>query len=174
VIFILTGPVHIGKTTLLKKVVHELKKERIDVNGFLSEAVLERQEAIGYDLFDIKKEESIPFIRREGERDWQRVGQFSFIPQGLARAKEIIFRSKEDALLIVDEVGPLELGRRGLWPALEEVIFQPLKRSLLVVRENILEDFLAVLGKNGVKVLDIKDKKAFPRLIEEITHISSP
>jgi nucleoside-triphosphatase THEP1 len=173
VIFILTGPVHSGKTTLLERVVHELKKEKIGIDGFLSEAVLERQELVGYDLLDIKKEESIPFIRKEGERDWQRVGQFSFIPQGLARAKEIIFRSKEDALLIVDEVGPLELGRRGLWPALGEVILKPSKSSLLVIRENILEDFLAVLGKSGVKVLDIKDKEVFPRLIEEIINISS-
>jgi len=167
-IFILTGPVHIGKTTVLERVVHELRKEKIDINGFLSEAVLENQEVIGYDLFDIKKEESIPFIRKEGERDWQRIGPFSFIPQGLARAKEIIFQSKEDALLIVDEVGPLELAGKGLWPALKEVIFKPSKRSILVVRTGILEDFLALLGKSGVKVFDIKDKRIFHQLTKSL------
>ena len=171
-IFILTGPVHTGKTTLLKRVVCELKKEKIDIDGFLSEAVLENQEVMGYDLFDIKKEESVPFIRKEGEKDWQRIGPFFFIPQELARAKEIIFRSKEDALLIVDEVGPLELGGRGLWPALEEVIFRPSKRSVLVVRENILEDFLALPNKSEVKVFNIEDKEVFPDILSAILGVS--
>lgn len=172
-IFILSGPVHSGKTTFLKRIVYELKKEKIEMEGLLSETVPENQEVVGYNLFDIKKEESIPFIRKEGERDWQRVGSFFFIPQGLARAKEIIFRGKEDVLLIVDEVGPLELRGEGLWPALMEVIFEPSKRSILVIRANILEDFLALLDKSEVKVFDIEDKEAFPRLIKEITNISS-
>jgi nucleoside-triphosphatase THEP1 len=171
-IFILTGPVHIGKTTLLERIVYELKKEKIDIDGFLSESVLENQEVIGYDLCDIKEEESIPFIRKEGERDWQRIGPFFFIPQGLARAKEIIFRGKENALLIVDEVGPLELGGKGLWPALKEVIFQPLKRSVLVVRANILEDFLAMLGKSEVKVFDIKEEGVFSHILSGILGVS--
>ena len=172
-ILILTGTVHSGKTTFLKRVVYELKKQKIEIDGFLSETVLENQEVIGYDLCDIKKEEAIPFIRKEGERDWQRIGPFFFIPQGLTRAKEIIFRGKESALLIVDEVGPLELGGKGLWPALKEVIFNPSKRSILVVRAGILEDFLALLGKSDVKVFNIEDKGIFHRLIDEITNIFS-
>ncbi|UCC39877.1 MAG: hypothetical protein JSV96_19230 [Candidatus Aminicenantes bacterium] len=172
-ILILTGPVRSGKTTFLKRVVHELKKQQLEIEGFLSEAVLDDQEVIGYDLFDIKKEESIPFIRKVGERGWQRVGSFFFIPQGLARAEEIIIRNKKDGLLFVDEVGPLELAGGGLWPALEKIIFQSSKRSVLVVRANILEEFLPLLGMGDVKVFNIEDKKDFSRLIEEITSISA-
>jgi len=43
-IFILTGPVHSGKTTFLKKVVNELKEQNFQIDGFLSEAVLKNQE----------------------------------------------------------------------------------------------------------------------------------
>jgi len=68
----------------------------------------------------------------------------------------------------VDEVGPLELSGKGFWPALKQVIFQPLNSYILVIRENILEDFLAMLGKRKVKIFDIKNKEVFHQMIEEI------
>lgn len=167
-IFILTGPIHSGKTTLLKKVVQELKEQKHRVDGFLSETVWEKEEIVGYDLFDLKKDRAIPFIRRKGEKEWQKVGSYFFIPQSLAEAENIILSGKEADILVVDEVGPLELSGKGFWPVLKQVIFQPLNSYLLVTRKNILEDFLAKLGKCKVKIFDIKNKEVFHQLIEEI------
>jgi nucleoside-triphosphatase THEP1 len=167
-IFILTGPVHSGKTTLLKKVVRELKEQKHRVDGFLSEAVWEKEEMVGYDLFDLKKDRAIPFIRRTGEKEWQKVGSYFFIPQSLAEAENIILGGKEADILVVDEVGPLELSGKGFWPVLKQVISQPLNSYILVTRKNILEDFLAKLGKYKVKIFDIKNKEVFHQMIEEI------
>jgi len=167
-IFILTGPVHSGKTTLLKKVVRELKGQKYRLDGFLSEAVSEREETVGYDLFDLKKERTIPLIRRTGEKEWQKIGSYFFIPQSLAEAEKIILRGKESDILVVDEVGPLELSGKGFWPALKQVVFQSLTSFLFVVRINILEDFLAMLGMSEVKIFDIKNKEVFHQMIEEI------
>jgi len=167
-IFILTGPVHSGKTTLLKEVVRELKEKKYRIDGFLSEAVWTREETVGYDLFDLKKERSIPLIRRTGEEEWQKIGSYFFIPQSLTEAEKIILRGKEADILVVDEVGPLELSGRGFWPALKQVVFQPLNSYILVIRKNIIKDFLAMLGKSEVKIFDIKNKDIFAQLIEEI------
>ena len=167
-IFILTGSVHSGKTTLLKKVVRELKEKKYRIDGFLSEAVWMREEIFGYDLFDLKKERSIPLIRRTGEKEWQKIGSYFFIPQSLAEAEKIILRGKEADILVVDEVGPLELSGRGFWPALMQVVFQPLNSYILVIRKNIIKDFLAMLGKSDVKIYDIKNKDILAQLIEEI------
>ena len=167
-IFILTGPVHSGKTTLLRKLTCELKKQKFKIDGFLSEVVLKNQETLGYDLFDLKEEKSIPLLSSTGKKEWERIGSFYFIPQSLEKAKKVILRGKDADILIVDEVGPLELSGRGFWPALKQVIYQPLTRYLLVVRINILEDFLGMLGKSDVKVFDIKNKEIFPQIIKEI------
>jgi nucleoside-triphosphatase THEP1 len=167
-IFILTGPVHSGKTTLLKKVVRELKEQKYRIDGFLSEAVREKEETVGYDLFDLKKERTIPLIRRTGKKEWQKIGSYFFIPQGLEEAEKIILQGKEADILVVDEVGPLELSGRGYWPALKQVVFHPLNNFLLVMRINIVKDFLAMLGKSEVKIFDIKNKGIFAQLIEEI------
>lgn len=190
-IYILTDEVSSGKTTFLMKVIQEFKKKKVRVSGFLSERVLKNGKCAGYDLFDLKEEKRTPFIRREGKKGWQRVGPYFFIPQGLLKAHKIILQSKKTELLVVDEVGPLELEGRGLWPALEQVIFEPFKKSLLVVRKNILKDFLKFLSKkrsyqkscrgkreakssflswpsDWLKIFDREDKESFSRLLEEI------
>lgn len=167
-IFILTGPVHSGKTTLLKRAVHELKKQGIGVDGFLSEAIIEGQAIAGYNLFDIKSEITIPLIRKTGQRAWQRIGDYFFFPQGLTMAKDIILRSREADLGVVDEVGPLELSGKGFWPALLQVIFRPSVSFLLVVRESVIRDFLVLLGQSEVIVCDVKQERVLSRLIAEI------
>jgi len=167
-IFILTGPVHSGKTTLLKNVIRELREQKYKTGGFLSEPILKNEETVGYDLFDLRKERSFPLIRRTGEKKWQKVGSYFFIPQGLARAEKIILREKDVDILVVDEVGPLELSGKGFWPALKQVIFSPLNIYLLIIRINILEDFLKTLEECEVKIFDIKNKDILSRLIEDI------
>jgi nucleoside-triphosphatase len=167
-IFILTGPVHSGKTTLLERAVHKLKKDKVKVDGFLSKALREEQEVIGYDLFDLKEETAVPLLRRTGKREWQRVGSFFFLPSGLDKAERIILRSKDAELSVVDEIGPLELYGKGFWPALKQVLFPPETAYLVVVREKILEDFLAVLERSQTKIFDVKDEETLSRLTEEI------
>jgi nucleoside-triphosphatase THEP1 len=168
-IFILTGPVHSGKTTLLKRTIQEFKRKKLVVHGFLSVAVFKGQEHVGYDLFDLNEEKSIPLIRRAGKKDWQRVGSYFFIPLGLEEAQKIISRSQNSDICVVDEVGPLELSGKGFWPALKPILFPPLVPFLLAVRNSILEDFLSILAGTDTKVFDIREKDVYSRLIEGIT-----
>lgn len=150
------------------KVVSELKEQNLKIDGFLSEVVLKNKKRVGYDLFDLREERSFPFIRTKGEKGWEKIGSFFFIPQSLAKAKNIILRSKEVDVLVVDEVGPQELEGKGLWPALKQVIFLPEKRSLLVVRKNVLKDFLEIAKEREVKIFDVKRKEIFFQMIEQI------
>ncbi len=168
-IFILTGPVHSGKTTLLKRTIQEFKRRKIVVHGFLSVAVFKGQERIGYDLFDLNEEKSIPFIRREGKKDWQKVGSYFFIPSGLEEAQRIISRSQNYDICVVDEIGPLELSGKGFWPALKPNLFPPLIPFLIAVRKSILQDFLSILEETDTRVFEMDEKDVYSRLIEEIT-----
>ena len=167
-IYILTGPVGSGKTTFLKKVIEELKRQAFKLDGYLSEAIMQDREKIGYDLLDLKSRRAVPFIRKSGRQDWQKIGPYFFIPEGLSLAKKIILRGREAEVLVVDEIGPLELSGQGLWDALEKVIFQRAQKSLLVLRRGILEEFLNLVGKIRIKIFDIEEGDIFPRLIKEI------
>lgn len=127
----------------------------------MSLAVTGGDSTSGYDLFDLTEQASVPFIRRKGEKDWETIGPFYFIPQGLNRAKKLILLSSKDSVLIIDEIGPLELKGKGLWPALKQVIFSDWRIFLVVVRRSILSDFLKMLKEKEVEIFDVEHGRIF-------------
>jgi nucleoside-triphosphatase THEP1 len=167
-ILVLTGPVHSGKTSLLRKLVNDLKGRGVRVDGFLSFAVVRSRERLGYDLFDLKSDKAIPFIRKKGQRNWQRIGAFFFIPEALEKAQQKVLDSSGDDFLIIDEVGPLETQGRGIWPALSEALNKSSLCCLLVVRNSILRDALKLLGSRNIEVVDINKDRSGSVLLEKI------
>jgi nucleoside-triphosphatase THEP1 len=168
-IYILTGPIHSGKTTALKRIIHELRKKKIKIGGFITESIWKNNECKGYNLIDLKEEKSLPFIRRTGEKEWQKIGPYFFIPESLDKAKNIIIQNNNSNLLIVDEVGPLEISGKGLWPALKHVIFYFSMDCLLVVRINVIENILNILSDHEVKVFNFQSEDLFVRMVNELT-----
>lgn len=156
-IYILSGPVHSGKTTFLEKSLSRWAGRGLGLAGFLSIAVLDKAGETVYDLLDLKEGRRLPYLRRSGETGWERVGPFSLVPSTLEIARNIVSGLRAGELLIVDEVGPLELGRGGLWPALETVLPKPETRALLVVREEILEDVVKIVGPPVPLIFDVRD-----------------
>lgn len=156
-ILVLSGPVHGGKTTFLERSLARWAARGLPFGGFLSVAVTDGNGAKGYDLLDLKDGRRHPYLRREGEPDAERIGPFFFVPSTLERARSIIREAEARELLVVDEVGPLELRGGGLWPALREIVAAPARRSLLVVRGEILEDLVAALAPVVPLVFDVRD-----------------
>ena len=167
-IFLLSGPVHSGKTTLLKKAAREFKNQGVKVDGFLSVAVFAGKKRTGYDLLDLREERSIPLLRIDGEEEWQKVGPYFFIPSGIGKAEKIILRSGGADICVVDEVGPLELEGRGFWPSLERVLLPPSTHFLISVRKSILENLMEILGKTDARIFEIKEEDVFSRLTKEV------
>jgi len=149
-IHVLAGPIHAGKTTLLAASCRAWRSAGFRFDGFLSPTVLAGERIEGYDLVDLRTEARIPFLRREGEPEWERSGSFFFRPEALAQAHAIIRRAPEDEVLVVDEFGPLELRGGGLRPALNEVFGRPGHQALLVVRQDILENFVRQFGETSI------------------------
>ncbi len=166
---ILTGPVHSGKTSLLKRLAREMEEQGIQIQGFLSESVWDKEQAVGYDLYNLQKKKSSPFIRKEGEVGWEKVGAYMFLPSGLTEAKRIISSHSPSKWLFVDEIGPLELSEKGLWPALKHTLAFPLQRILCVVRSQILENFLARIKQSDIYVFDVRMENIFSLILEKLT-----
>jgi len=168
-ILILTGPIHSGKTSLLKRVARELEDRKIPVDGFLSESVNKGGEILGYDLYDIQNKRSFPFIRKEGENGWEKIGAFVFLPSGLRKAKRIISNHSPSKWLFVDEIGPLELSEKGLWPAFKHTLTVPSQKIICVVRRQILDDFLARIKHPDIHVFDVRMENIFSLILEKLT-----
>lgn len=167
-ILILTGPVHAGKTSFLKSLLPVCRSRGIPVCGYLSLSVSKQGRTSGYDLFELKRSRSVPFLRRKGRPGWQKVGPFFFLPPGLQAAEAIILGCPAGEWLIVDEVGPQELSGHGVWPALSAALSRPELFCLLVARESLLGELRDLLGKRPVEVVHIAEKDIRTALLDRL------
>jgi nucleoside-triphosphatase THEP1 len=131
--------------------------------GVLLPKVYRQGLRIGYDARRLPNGERIPFARIEGHEpaEWsfaERIGPFSFSSAGLhcvnAWLSEAAVQTAE--LIIIDEVGPLELGEGGLSTGLRAVLASPRRRELyLVIRKDCLEAACARFGITGYTLIDV-------------------
>lgn len=129
---------------------------------------------VGYDLFDVKIRKSVPFLRTEGEAGWQKVGPYFFLPRGLRAARAAILGFKPGEILIVDEVGPMELAGRGVWSVLTKALSRPAPNGLLVVRRPLLNDLLSRLGRAPVTVFDVGQREVYRSLTQALSELVPP
>jgi nucleoside-triphosphatase THEP1 len=167
-IVVLTGDVGSGKTTLLAGLLDILKSLSMSADGFLGVRVFEKDRFSGYDLVDVRDGRRLPFLRRAEGAGTAAVGPWRLVDSSLAAAAEIIRTSRPNALLVVDELGPLELEGGGHWPALAAVLDQPGRRFLFVIREACLADFIRKFAGRTVKIKTIHEGLDVRTLAEEI------
>ncbi|MBI2419087.1 MAG: hypothetical protein HYV28_14540 [Ignavibacteriales bacterium] len=115
-IIIYTGPVKTGKTTSLFRLLQKMN----DADGVLQPVVDDTR-----CLYLIKQRKMLRLESKPGQaEDIQKIGKYSFLRQSFADADKYVCeaRNKQPALLIFDEVGPLELSGNGMHSSLTYVI----------------------------------------------------
>jgi len=161
---ILTGPVHSGKTSLLKSLVDAVSEAGIKISGYLSLSIWEKGENLGYNLLNIKTQIAQPFLRRQGEEHWEKIGRFFFVPSGLAEAKRILSLRRPHTWLFVDELGPFELSGKGIWPIFNKSLVRNPQKTICVIREEILESFLPKLTFTDPEVFVVESPAVYSHL----------
>jgi nucleoside-triphosphatase THEP1/molybdopterin converting factor small subunit len=171
-IHILTGPVDSGKTTFLREILSGPDGPASPAaapsrprDGYLSLRVLEKGRTEGYDLFNLADGSVRPFLRRKGGPGWPTVGGYSMVPETLTLAGRLIRGSRPAGLLIIDEIGPLEMSGEGVWPALDDVLREADRDILLVVRDSLLDACRARLDRFPVTVYGPQDRPALLTLL---------
>lgn len=163
-VFILTGPVHSGKTTFLEEKWALSREQGVAVQGYLSPSVRSGKRIIGYDLLSLSEGQAFPFLIEKGLADGQNVGPFVLVPETLALAQRIIRQAYGAHLLVVDEIGPLELEGRGVWPALAEALIKTPLRILITIRDGLVDPFRRLNPKLDLAlVLCVGDHSAAAR-----------
>lgn len=166
-IIALSGPVHSGKTALLERAAVAMKKKGAAVGGYLTPSERAPDNRIeGYALLSLRDGRRFPFLSRDARGAAARTGPFFMLGEGLRRAEELIRKAPDDGLLVVDEVGPLELGGGGVRSALEEALAVRKGPTLLVIRESLLEEALESLGISGGRVIDVRAPGAEEALLK--------
>jgi len=102
----ITGKPGCGKTTLIKEVLEELK---ISAKGFFTEEIRRNGERLGFKIVTLSGKEGI--LADKGFKSTFRVSKYGVVLKDLEEigVREIEEGLKEDCLIVVDELGKMEL-----------------------------------------------------------------
>jgi len=133
---LITGNPRSGKTTLIKYLEDILEKTfpKVKFFGFITEEVREtkgKRDRIGFDLVPVGETKkvfssSLPLARKHlSGKDLPKVGSYTVLVENLERMLSILeheLSKKRDAVLILDEVGKMELKSPKFIPFFEKVL----------------------------------------------------
>jgi nucleoside-triphosphatase THEP1 len=145
-IFILSGPVHSGKTTGLQN----WMRKQGNVHGLL---MPEEEEGRFFEFFPDGIR--FPAFFREGkEKGKMEIGRFVFSENSFAKANDFLLRKagEKPDLMVADELGKLEMENKGLATGFLALIaaYKIGPGSLiLVIRESLLEPAIEKFGLKG-------------------------
>ncbi len=157
-IVLLTGAQGVGKTTLLTRAIAHMRKNGLSVGGILSHVRHSDSVRIGYDIENILTGEHTTLCRADHGVTGKVVGSFVFDDEGLTLgAKALAWDSvRECSVVIVDEVGPLEMQGGGWAEAAQQLFRIEEKKIVLVVRPGLVNDIQAAWGFVPERVWDMK------------------
>jgi len=171
----ITGEPGVGKTTLLMKVVEFLKSKGINIYGFYCPEVREMGRRIGFRIIDIAKGTQgwlaiVPEKAIELGYDiryMKRIGRYVVIENEAERVGKESLIYQQKGVLVIDEIGPMELSIGGLRKAIIRALYEA--TNILVILHRNMRDLevINVLNKKGVEILKLT-KQNRDRIYEEV------
>jgi nucleoside-triphosphatase THEP1 len=156
--FIITGSKRAGKSTLCWHLLQLIRKQSVaTVGGVIT---LQNQKRYFYLISEKKR---IPF-EAINDQDFIEIGPYKIHKINLKLAIDSIRRGIGSDILFIDEIGILELQKKGYHPVLKTAVSRN-KINILVVRESILDEFILrypqVSDYQVIKVVDKEITKPF-------------
>ncbi len=157
-IFVLTGEKHSGKTTFLKEFITDAEKLNISVSGILQIGVWKGNTRYGYDLLDVQTKDVIPLCRTDLPNEGIVTGKFSFSSEAIRHGREILSVSPilRSDIVIIDEIGPLELSGEGWAQPLSDLVQRYTGVLIIVIRRSLVDEVCSTFMMTPSTVLDIE------------------
>lgn len=160
-VYIIAGRPGTGKSALLADVVAGLKRAGLNVRGICAPGIWKQGKRYGFDLIDMLTGARAVLCRRDDSERWPSLGPFRFRPEGLAFGHKALAMSRvRDAdLVVVDEVGPLELKGNGWTPELNALVKEGRKPMIWVVRLDMVKEICQRWSLSNPPVWEVGRKK---------------
>ena len=156
-IYIISGDTRSGKTTFLKQVLIEVKQKKpeIKIGGIVAHGLDKDGERFGFDIENLATgayRRLCSVVPRENDR---KIGRFYFDDTAFDFGNEALDVSNGNDLVVVDEIGYMELEGKGWFEAVDKLIKSNETELILVVRRRLLEQFLRLWQDANIRVIDI-------------------
>ncbi|MCX6320442.1 MAG: hypothetical protein NTX93_01360 [Bacteroidia bacterium] len=158
-VVIITGDIHQGKTTFTQKIITDLLEQKIRIAGFLSIGINENGKRIGFNLVDIESSRQIELCSDKKDEKRLKFGQYYFNNAAILRGMEILNNDNlsDKQLIIIDEIGPLELNGQGWSGAIENITRSIIVPQLWVVRKSIVKKITRKWNIGNAYIFDITE-----------------
>lgn len=146
-LIIITGERGTGKTSLVKALVNRFRQAEWQIRGVLSPAIFEEGQKTGIYIVNLATDEEralAVYHRKPAPVNAAfRPLHWDFLDSALTWGDRILAESVPCDLLIVDELGPLELIRGEGWQAgIQALNSRDYRLAILVMRPSLLENAL--------------------------------
>ena len=143
-IYVLTGPVQGGKTTLVSEKISLLREKGVKVWGFLCPGSFTEGKRSAFSLVDLETGCRIPLGDANAQKGWVKFRRFFFNPEAFIAGELWIKRclTRDPNLVVIDEVGPMELEGNGWAKTLDTLAHKSSLTQLWIVRQEIVQEVL--------------------------------
>jgi nucleoside-triphosphatase THEP1 len=161
-VVIITGEIQQGKTTFTQKIVKNLNEQKIRIAGFFSVGINDNETRTGFNLVDIGTSRQIELCSDTRDDKRLKLSRFYFNQEALALGNEILNVNNliDKQLIVVDEIGPLELHDKGWSRAIEHLTRSSTIPQLWVVRKSLVQKISRRWNIGNAYVFDIADSSS--------------
>ena len=140
-VVIITGEIHQGKTTFAQKIVADLLEQKIRIAGFFSVGINENGIRTGFNLVDIGSSRQIELCSDKKNEKRLKLGRYYFNSDAITLGNEILNSNNlsDKQLIVIDEVGHLELNGKGWSNSIENITRSNTVPQLWIVRKSLVQ-----------------------------------
>ncbi len=159
IVFFITGEKGKGKTTFVTEVISILQKQGFNAGGIVAPGYLDNNIRSKFDIVNIETSERKLLCGIKVENGIDEIGRFKFTKEGLALGREALSYENifDKDLVVIDEVGPLELKGKGWAESINELLSKCNKIIILVVRNDSVNEVKDYFKLEQPKKIDIEE-----------------
>src|ERR1035437_2542849 len=158
-VVIITGDIHQGKTTFAQKIVADLHEQKIRIAGFFSVGINENGIRTGFNLVDIGSSRQIELCSDKKNERRLKFGRYYFNSDAISLGNEILNSNNlsDKQLIVIDEVGHLELNGQGWSNAIENITRNNTVPHLWIVRKSLVQKCTRRWNIGNAYIFDITE-----------------
>src|SRR5664280_357254 len=158
-VVIITGEIHVGKTTFAQKIVADLLEKNIRIAGFLSIGINENVIRTGFNLVDIGSSRQMELCSDKKNEKRLKFGRYYFNSDAISLGNEILNANNlsDKQLIVIDEVGNLELNGQCWSNAIENITRSNTVPQLWIVRKSLLQKISRRWNIGNAYIFDITE-----------------
>lgn len=155
-IIVLAGPSGSGKTTACIQVLERTRQRGLVVGGLVTLSRWRSGQKVGLDVQDVRTGSVFPLAERTCCTDGPQIGDWNFHRSGICWAQAAILSISQCALLVIDEIGPLELLEgRGWTGALNVLRSDVYGLALVTLRPGLERSFREQMNTLNIYALHV-------------------